>query len=217
MSGGLDSAVLAAWEAQAHDVQPIYVSSGLTWESAELHCLTRFLAHYRAPHAVLPLVHLELPVRDIYSNAHWAVSGVPPAHDAAVEELYLAGRNVGLLAKAGIYCALAQLHRVSLGQLEGNPFPDATPEFFAAMSRALSLGLRHRLEIVFPFLSRTKSDVIRLGASLQVPFELTLSCMNPLESGHCGACNKCRERREAFIASGVEDRTTYASLPADHT
>ena len=216
MSGGLDSAVLAAWEAQAHDVQPIYVSSGLAWERTEQDFLTRFLADYRAPHAVLPVVRLELPVRDVYSNRHWAVGGVPPGHDAAVEELYLVGRNVGLLAKAGIYCAVAQLHRVSVGQLEGNPFPDATPEFFSAMTRALSLGLRHRLEIAFPFLSRTKSDVIRLGASLQVPFELTLSCMDPIDSGHCGACNKCRERREAFIASGVEDRTTYARLPADH-
>jgi 7-cyano-7-deazaguanine synthase len=28
---------------------------------------------------------------------------------------------------------------------------------------------------------------------------------------HCGACNKCRERREAFAAAGVEDRTTYAT------
>jgi 7-cyano-7-deazaguanine synthase in queuosine biosynthesis len=27
---------------------------------------------------------------------------------------------------------------------------------------------------------------------------------------HCGDCNKCRERREAFRDAGVEDRTRYA-------
>jgi len=27
---------------------------------------------------------------------------------------------------------------------------------------------------------------------------------------HCGDCNKCRERREAFHDAGVEDRTRYA-------
>jgi 7-cyano-7-deazaguanine synthase in queuosine biosynthesis len=27
---------------------------------------------------------------------------------------------------------------------------------------------------------------------------------------HCGACNKCRERREAFAAAGVKDLTLYA-------
>ena len=217
MSGGLDSAVLAALEAQEHDVQPIYVSSGLAWEQTEQEFLARFLAEYRAPHDVLPLVRLELPVGDLYPGAHWALRGVPPGQDAAVEDLYLVGRNVALLAKAGIYCAVTQLQRIAVGQLEGNPFPDATPEFFAAMTRALSLGLAHRLEIASPFLSKTKVDAIRLGASLRVPLELTLSCMNPQEFRHCGVCNKCRERRDAFIASGVEDRTTYASLPDDHT
>jgi 7-cyano-7-deazaguanine synthase in queuosine biosynthesis len=27
---------------------------------------------------------------------------------------------------------------------------------------------------------------------------------------HCGLCSKCRERREAFQAAAVEDRTAYA-------
>ena len=217
MSGGLDSAVLAACEAQERDVQPIYVSCGLAWEKAELEFLARFLAEYQSPRAVLPLVRLELPVADLYPDTHWALRGVPPGHDAAVEDLYLVGRNVALLAKAGIYCAVAQLQRIAVGQLEGNPFSDATPEFFSAMTRALSLGLGHRLEIASPFLSKSKVDVIRLGASLRVPFELTLSCMNPQEFRHCGVCNKCRERRDAFMASGVEDITSYASLPGDQS
>jgi 7-cyano-7-deazaguanine synthase len=217
MSGGLDSAVLAAVEAQEHDVQPIYVGSGLAWEHTELVFLARFLAEYQPPHTVLPLVRLDLPAGDLYPDTHWALRGVPPGHDAAVDNLYLVGRNVALLAKSGIYCAVAQLQRIAVGQLEGNPFPDATPEFFSAMARALSLGLGHRIEVASPFLSKTKTDVIRLGASLHVPFELTLSCMNPQDFRHCGVCSKCRERRDAFIASGVEDRTPYASLPADHT
>ena len=126
--------------------------------------------------------------------------------------MYLVGRNIALLAKAGIYCGVAGIGRIAMGQLRGNPFPDATPAFFAAMSRALSLGLDHPLGITFPFLSKTKADIIRLGASLQVPFELTVSCMNPADSGPCGACNKCRERRDAFTASGITDRKTRYSF-----
>ena len=216
VSGGLDSIVLAASEAQLHDVQPIYVSCGLPWEPIELTFLVRFLAEYRAPHAFLPLARLELPIGDVYPRTHWAIRGAPPAFDTADADVYLVGRNITLLTKAGIYCAFARLGRIAVGQLHGNPFSDATPEFFAAMARALSLGLDHRLEIASPFLSNTKADVIRLGASLQVPFELTLSCMNPRESGHCGGCSKCRERRDAFIASGIEDRTVYGSVPAHH-
>jgi 7-cyano-7-deazaguanine synthase len=58
-----------------------------------------------------------------------------------------------------------------------------------------------------------KSDVIRLGAGLGVPFELTLSCMNPRQGLHCGQCSKCRERRDAFHEAGIADPTSYASQP----
>ena len=48
-----------------------------------------------------------------------------------------------------------------------------------------------------------------------VPFELTLSCMNPQSATgsalHCGACSKCRERHDAFVDAGVADPTAYAS------
>jgi 7-cyano-7-deazaguanine synthase len=206
VSGGLDSSVLAASEAQRRDVQPIYVSCGLPWEANELTRLVRFLAEYRPPRPFLPLARLELPIGDVYPKTHWAMRGVPPAPDTGDADVYLVGRNLALLTKAGIYCAFARVGRIAVGQLQGNPFPDATPEFFSAMARALSLGLDHRLEIAFPFLSKTKADVIRLGASLKVPFELTLSCMNPQELGPCGACNKCRERRDAFVASGIAAR-----------
>jgi 7-cyano-7-deazaguanine synthase len=33
--------------------------------------------------------------------------------------------------------------------------------------------------------------------------------MNPREGRHCGACNKCHERRQAFINAGVPDLTDY--------
>jgi 7-cyano-7-deazaguanine synthase len=81
------------------------------------------------------------------------------------------------------------------------------------MARALSLGLDHPIEVVTPFLSLDKTEVIRLGLELGVPLELTLSCMNPQQGRHCGQCSKCRERRDAFREAGVRDLTIYASVP----
>src|SRR6187551_2009908 len=147
MSGGLDSAVLAALEAQEHDVQPIYVSCGLPWEPLEQAFLARFVATYRAPHALLPVVRLELPMGDVYPDTHWAIRREPPGYETTDKDLYLAGRNIALLAKTGIYCAGSGIHRIVMGQLQGNPFPDSTPEFLLSMARSLSLGLNHRVEI----------------------------------------------------------------------
>jgi 7-cyano-7-deazaguanine synthase len=213
LSAGLDSAVLAASEALRARVHPIYVSTGLAWEVEELAALDRLLASAPFAGRVEPLARLTFPVRDLYPETHWALRGEPPAFDTPDEDVYLTGRNVVLLSKAAIYCAQHRITRIALGPLAGNPFPDATREFFDAMARALSLGLAHAIDVVTPFSSVHKGDVIKLGVELGVPLELTLSCMNPQDGRHCGRCSKCRERRDAFREAGVVDPTPYATAP----
>jgi 7-cyano-7-deazaguanine synthase len=152
-------------------------------------------------------------VTDLYPPSHWALRGTPPAFDTPDEDVYLVGRNIAMLAKTAIHCARHGIHRIVLGPLAGNPFPDATREFFDAMARALTLGLDHETVVETPFTDRDKATVIRLGVELGVPLALTLSCMNPQEGLHCGRCSKCRERRDGFREAGVVDPTTYAAAP----
>ena len=213
LSAGLDSAVLAAAELRAAHVHPIYVAAGLAWEREERRALDRLLALPPFAGRIAPLVRLTFSVEDLYPASHWALRGEPPAFDTPDEDVYLTGRNVVLLSKAAIYCAQQRIPRIALGPLAGNPFPDATPEFFTAMARALSLGLAHDLEVATPFATMHKADVVRLGAELGVPLELTLSCMNPRDGLHCGQCSKCRERRDAFAEAVVADPTRYATAP----
>lgn len=212
LSAGLDSAVLAAFEARQHVVHPIYVSAGLAWEQHERTMLRRLLntPPYRG---LVPLAELRFDVSDVYPATHWALRGEPPSFDTPDEDVYLTGRNVALLSKSAIYCAQHGIRRIAIGLLAGNPFPDATPAFFAALATALSLGLAHSVTIDAPFAAFTKSDVIRLAGDLDVPLALTLSCMNPQDGRHCGRCSKCRERRDAFADARVADPTIYATVP----
>jgi 7-cyano-7-deazaguanine synthase len=150
-------------------------------------------------------------MRDVYPATHWAIRGQAPAFDTPDSDVYLEGRNLVLLAKAAVYMAREKLTRVLIGPLAGNPFPDATPEFFAALQRALSLGLDRPIAIETPFASLRKADVVKRGAELGVPMELTLSCMQPVGGVHCGRCSKCRERREGFKEAGLGDPTEYAA------
>ena len=211
-SAGLDSAVLAAAEARHGTVHPIYVSCGLAWEAEERAAVDRLLAS--ATFATLaPLASLAFTVRDLYPATHWALRGEPPGFDTPDEDVYLTGRNIALLSKAGVYCGQHRIERIAIGPLAGNPFPDATPQFFAAMARALSLGLDHHIDISAPLAAMHKRDVVRLGLDLGVPLALTLSCMNPANRAHCGRCSKCRERRDAFREAGVADPTEYVTAP----
>jgi 7-cyano-7-deazaguanine synthase len=219
-SGGLDSAVLLADVARrsekrlsAEKVVPLYVSVGLAWEQEELAMLGRLLA--TSPFRdVEPVVTLRFDMRDVYPPTHWAMRGEAPGFDTPDEDVYLEGRNIVLLTKAAVFMTRAKLTRVSIGPLAGNPFPDATPEFFETMARALSLGLGTTIEIAAPFAELQKAAVVALGQTLGVPLDLTLSCMQPVAGGlHCGRCSKCRERRDAFREAGVEDPTSYAVMP----
>jgi 7-cyano-7-deazaguanine synthase len=213
MSGGLDSAVLVAQEALAPGadrVQPIYMSVGLAWEAAEQAAVRELLAAAPLRGRTQPLVSLAVDMSDVYPANHWAMEGKPPGYHTPDEDVYLPGRNVILLGKAGVYCAAARLDRLVIGTLAHNPFPDATPAFRSAMANALSLGLAHPLAVEAPFAGTSKADVIRRGTALGLPLRLTLSCMGPVKGVHCGACSKCRERRDAFLECGIADPTDYA-------
>ncbi len=205
-SGGLDSVVLLAWAAQRAVAQPVYVRCGLAWETRELEALERLL---RPSERVARLAILDFDVRDLYAPSHWALRGTPPAYDTPDEDVYLHGRNILLLSKAAVFAASRGIDRLVLGPLAGNPFPDATPEFFRAMAAALGLGLARHVVVEAPFVTLHKADVIRLGTELGVPLGDTLSCMNPRDGVHCGLCSKCRERRDAFAEAGVPDPTVY--------
>ena len=162
------------------------------------------------------LTVLQLPVRSLYGE-HWSTTGenVPDA-DAPDIDVYLPGRNVLLLGLTGVWCALNDVHEVAIGSLDDNPFPDATPAFFADYSKVLSASLSHEITISAPYRQRHKAAIIAEFPNL--PLELTLTCMSPQLEGealgenlvHCGACNKCNERQVAFRDAGVEDRTRYA-------
>ena len=210
-SGGLDSAALLVEEAAAAVVQPIYVSVGAAWEAAERIAVARLLAAWDGL-AVRPLTALSVAMTDVYPPGHWALQGRPPEYHTPDEDVYLPGRNIVLLAKAGVYCAGAGIERLVIGTLDHNPFPDATPTFRGAMASALSLGLAHRFQIDAPYACVGKADVVRRAIARGVPLELTLSCMNPTGSPvprHCGRCSKCRERHDAFVEAGVADPTDY--------
>lgn len=211
VSGGLDSCVLAAHLAvTARTVYPVYVRQGLIWEAVEQHWMKKFLAAVAEPN-IESLREIDLPVTDLY-NTHWSTTGEStPDHLSDDREVYLPGRNLMLLAKTSLYCALNKIPSAALGPLAGNPFADSTPEFFSRFGEMASLALGFSFTVETPFARLTKPDVIRLGSHL--PLELSFSCIRPAGLRHCGTCNKCAERRRSFQQAGVEDKTKYDSLP----
>jgi 7-cyano-7-deazaguanine synthase len=209
VSGGLDSAILVGEELRMRRiVHPLYVRTGLFWETVELEHLRRFLAAVHAPN--LQSLHiLELPVADLYPP-HWSLTGQNvPGADTADEAVFLPGRNVLLLAKAILWCHLHHIPAVALAPLASNPFPDAAPEFFRAYESIVNQAVEGSVRVLRPYADLHKSEVMRRAGDL--PLGLTFSCIRPVGQRHCGRCNKCAERRRAFIDAKMGDPTEYAN------
>jgi len=212
VSGGLDSDVLLAeMGTRFHGVWPVYVRQGLAWELVELYWLRKFIKALPPfeKGGIQPLTVLSLPMADVYGR-HWSTgNGSVPGSRSKDQAVYLPGRNLTLSLKAAVFGSKKGVSTLALGSLGGNPFPDATPGFLKAWSHALTLGLKHPLRVVAPYRTFSKADVIRRGRAW--PLQLSFSCIAPRGRTHCGRCNKCAERRKAFRAAGVEDKTVYAN------
>ena len=206
VSGGMDSCVLMADYANKSEVYPLYIQEGLSWEKSELKALTTFIEKIDNPN-IKPLTIIQMPIAPFYTN-HWSLTGEKiPSRDEPDSEVFLPGRNIILIGLAAVWCSTHDVHEVAIASLDGNPFPDATQEFFDEFAKVLSTGLDYQVKVSAPYRGTKKHELIKNFSRL--PLNLTLTCIDPDDVSHCGMCNKCRERQDAFNIADVEDSTIY--------
>ena len=206
-SGGLDSSILLAdFSHRYEEVYPLYVQAGLHWEDDEIKILNKYIVKLNIS-SIKPIFLLQAPTQNILVN-HWSVKGdnIPNA-DSSDESVFIPGRNILLLGLASIWCSVNGIENIAIGTLLGNPFQDASENFFENFSNVLSQGLVAKIRILAPYISFSKSDLIKNHSSL--PLELTLTCIAGKGMLHCGNCNKCFERKKAFSDADVFDPTEY--------
>ena len=75
----------------------------------------------------------------------------------------------------------------------GSAYPDCSDEFNKAMNEAIYLGSGKQLKIEAPFINKTKSQVVKIGLDLKVPYEYTWSCYEGADKP-CGVCGTCIDR-----------------------
>ena len=76
--------------------------------------------------------------------------------------------------------------------------------YYGALNEAIYLGSGKQLKIEAPFINKTKSQVVKIGLDLKVPYEYTWSCYEGADKP-CGVCGTCIDRAKAFEANGVKD------------
>ena len=162
------------------------------------------------------------PLKNIFGKANQLTNEEVQVEEGYKPSVVVPLRNAMFLQVAMIYAYTNGFDKVVLGshlddcvpQPDGEyAFPDCSPEFFKAYEMAMDLGtFRKDKKVVIETASRLglhKTDLIKYAAAKDPDIlSQTWSCYNNGEH-QCGVCDSCRNRKTAFKAAGVEDRTEY--------
>ncbi|HEY4328479.1 MAG TPA: 7-cyano-7-deazaguanine synthase QueC [Phycisphaerae bacterium] len=225
LSGGLDSAtVLAIAAAQGFQIAALSFDYGQR-HAREIQCAAALASHYH----VLRHDTLKIDLRAFGGSALTAnipvpkdqlpQSSVPQSKISQIPITYVPARNTIFLSFALGLAEVTSSFDIFLGvnAIDYSGYPDCRPEFIAAFEKLANLATKAGVEaatslhIHAPLIQMTKSQIIREGLKLGVPYHLTHSCYDPTPAGlSCGHCDSCLLRLAGFHDAGIKDPLTYA-------
>ncbi|MEO1260235.1 MAG: 7-cyano-7-deazaguanine synthase QueC [Bacteroidota bacterium] len=139
---------------------------------------------------------------------------IPEGHyeDEVMKKTVVPFRNGIMLSVACGYAESVGAKGVIIAAHSGDHaiYPDCRSNFMQAMRNAMQLGTYENIELIAPFVDIDKTEIVRIGAGLNVDYSKTWSCYKG-QAIHCGRCGTCIERKEAFALSGTPDPTEYQS------
>ncbi len=122
---------------------------------------------------------------------------------------YVPFRNGVMLSVCTTFALSKGCSEIYIGShASDHAYPDCTPEFDSAMKDAIYEGSGHKVLPKYPLWDKTKTEVIKLGLELGVPYGLTWSCYEGKEKA-CGKCASCIDRMNAFKENGATDPIEY--------
>jgi len=206
LSGGPDSATIAYWaKSKGYNVYAITYKYGQ-------------MAEKEVKNAIMIAENLSIPIKVIdVSSLKEIFAGVTSLCDKNIEMTPTFSQPIIVPFRNAIFLSIAVAYAVSIGatkifygaQGSDDPFyPDCRKEFYKSFEKTAILGTGIAISVEAPFSNLSKSEVMKLGAELGVPFRLTWSCYLDGEV-HCGRCESCVNRKKAFKDAKILDPTEY--------
>jgi len=213
-SGGADSSTLLY-----KTVNDNYETYALTFiygqkHKREIESAKKICEGIKVHHKIIDLSVL----KDVLSGSALTDSGVEipevpetAEHYETLKTTIVPNRNSIFLSIAIGYAVSIKANYIFFGahHSDRGVYPDCRQEFVEAFEYAERLANDILYLVVSaPFVRMNKSEIVKLGAELGVPYKETWSCYKGGKI-HCGVCSSCRERKRAFQEAGVFDPTEY--------
>lgn len=214
LSGGVDSSTCLAMAVHQYgnkNVVALSTSYGQK-HTKELECARNIAKYYG-----VELLELDLKKIFSYSNCSLLTHSdkeIPQGaystqkNDDENVSTYVPFRN-GLFLSTAASIALSKdcgiiYYGAHSDDSAGDIYPDCSFEFNEAINQAIYIGSGKKLKVVAPFVNMHKSDIVKKGLELNLPYELTWSCYEGREKP-CRKCGTCIDREKAFEQNGVID------------
>lgn len=213
LSGGMDSALCTGIAKEmGYEIAALHTNYGQRTENKELDSFNKIADHYKAvDRLIVNIGHLKaigassLTDDNIaVSNAHLDTKEIPTS--------YVPFRNSNLLAIAVSWAEVIGANAIFIGAIEedSSGYPDTRKIFIDAFQKVIDTGTKDdtNIELIAPIIDLNKSEIVRKGTELKVPFEYTWSCYkNSVKA--CGVCDSCTLRIRGFAKAGIEDPIEY--------
>jgi len=213
LSGGMDSSTLAYFaKSEGYDIVALHMNYGQRTETKERACAQKIACLLQVQDFIeVDLGYLAKAGASSLTDRTIAVEDFDPAREH-VPTTYVPFRNANLLSIATTYAEAKGADAIFMGvqSLDYSGYPDCRPQFIDAFQRVIDLGTKDTTHITLkaPFIHMTKTEILKVGIKLGVPYEHTWSCYRS-EGKACGTCGSCHFRKEAFSSIGATDPIEY--------
>lgn len=136
-----------------------------------------------------------------------------------IPNTYVPARNTIFLSVALGFAETIDADAIFIGATSADysGYPDCRPKYFQAFQEMADLATKKsvngkKIQIMTPVLTLNKSEIIKKGSELDVPFEKTWSCYLGNEKA-CGRCDSCLLRLKGFKEAGLKDSLKYEKVP----
>jgi 7-cyano-7-deazaguanine synthase len=212
-SGGMDSCVTAAVAARERGLAMLHVSYGQRTENRELKAFNDVADFYKAERRMTASIASLARIGGSSLTDRRIEVSQADLDSREIPTSYVPFRNAHLLSIATSWAEVIGADRIYIGAVaeDSSGYPDCRPEYYEAFQRAIDLGTKPetKIEIVTPVIRLRKSEIVKLGAELGAPLELSWSCYKR-EDLACGECDSCALRLRGFREAGLRDPIPYA-------
>lgn len=211
-SGGMDSFTILnqAYKNKDFNVHALSFDYGQR-HVKELECAQSVCEELNIPHKVIDISAINALLK---GSALTDNIDVPEGHyeSESMKQTVVPNRNMVLISLAVAYAVSINASKVFYGAHSGDHaiYPDCRPEFVHAMNDVCAIANYEAVQIVCPFLDKSKIDILAAGLALDLDYGKTWTCYNGRDKA-CGKCGSCQERLEAFSLNNASDPLPYES------